>query len=110
MVKLTLDGKLIQALPVCAEGKEAVKQLLKGMGYQIENARPLMPGYVFKDGTTNAYALVLTSEDNGAKSITIDPLDSNPNINTYAKTHIDTTVADSLEEFYERKAKGTLRL
>ena len=48
-MKKKLDNKLIEALPVCEDGKKAISALLEGMGYEIDSRVVFKSGNVVKE-------------------------------------------------------------
>jgi len=56
-------AKAIDELPICADGKDSVKKLIKALGYKVEIQREPKPGEVWKnispDGQMSQYELIV---------------------------------------------------
>ena len=59
-MKKKLDNKLIEALPVCEDGKKAISLLLEGMGYEINNR--FTPGNIWKGTKSNTIYMILSDK------------------------------------------------
>lgn len=94
-----IKQELVDELPICKDGREKITNLLKGMGYEIENTdRKPKPGEVWRSSGGDV-VLVLETD----KMVWIN---DNQLSDLSASGYCRTELAKSLEEYYEKKAKG----
>ncbi len=96
-MKTKIESKLIDAFPICDEGKIALRELLGSMGFEIEAKVPKRkPGQIFRGKGSNRLAILT-----GKSYIYLD----NGEFNTFDNPTFEF-VANSFDEYL--KSRGEL--
>lgn len=102
-----IKQELVDDLPICEDGKEKITNLLKGMGYEIEKPVPrLKPGQVWNN-CADIPCLICTEK----KVLWLNTITGSFSSNNWEEHRFEskgTWLANSLEEYYAKKAKGEL--
>lgn len=106
-----LDYKLIDALPVCDDGKKAVQKLIEGLGVEVEKRREPASGEVWycDEWIPDTYYVIASGVTGNPVALNINNrLASRVDLASLERTKNKKFIAPSLEEFYRMKFAGEI--